>query len=90
MAARRDRLQKEADDIAMADVRQKERRAERKIARETRAKEQAKAKMRDEIRRILIDKGVVVNPVTSGDLVDIHNCYEKGGKQFLGALGGQL
>ena len=39
MAARRDRLQKEADDIAMADVRQKERRAERKIARETRAKE---------------------------------------------------
>ena len=46
--------------------------------------------MRDEIRRILIDKGVVVNPVTSGDLVDIHNCYEKGGKQFLGALGGQL
>ena len=46
--------------------------------------------MRDEIRRLLIDKGSVVTPVTSGDLLDIHGCYEKGNKQFLGTLGGQL
>ena len=90
LAARADRLQKEEKDLAMADFRQKERRAARKVARETRAKEQAKTKMRDEIRRVLIDKGTVVNPATSFDLLDIHGCYEKGNKQFLGALGGQL
>ena len=46
--------------------------------------------MRDVIRRILIEKGTVVSPATSYDLLDIHGCYEKGNKQFLGALGGQL
>lgn len=71
----------------MAGVYQEQRRAERKIARETRAKEQAKAKMRDEIRRVLIDKGQVVTPVISTELLEIHGCYEKG-KQYLGALGG--
>ena len=73
----------------MAGVRQEQRRAERKIARETRAKEQAKNKMRDEIRRLLIDKGQVCNPVNQTELMEIHGCYEKG-KQYLGALGGQL
>ena len=60
----------------MAGVRQEQRRAERLIARETRAKEQAKAKMRDEIRRLLIDKGQVVSPVVSTELLEIHGCYE--------------
>ena len=73
----------------MAGVRQEQRRAERKIARETRAKEQAKNKMRDEIRRLLIDKGQVFSPVNQTELLEIHGCYEKG-KQYLGALGGQL
>lgn len=45
--------------------------------------------MRDEIRRLLIDKGQVVSPVVNNELMEIHGCYEKG-KQFLGALGGQI
>ena len=45
--------------------------------------------MRDEIRRILIEKGQVVSPVVQSDLLDINGNYERG-KQFLGALGGQL
>ena len=89
MKARRDRERNVADDAAMAGVRQQERRAERKAAREKRAKDQAKSKMRDEIRRILIDKGQVVQPVTEQILTDIHGGYQRGG-QFLGALGGQF
>ena len=60
----------------MAGVRQEQRRAERLIARETRAKEQAKNKMREEIRRLLIEKGQVVSPVASTELLEIHGCYE--------------
>ena len=45
--------------------------------------------MRDEIRRLLIDKGQVVGPVNQSELLEIHGCYEKG-KQYLGALGGQI
>ena len=73
----------------MAGVRQQQRREERKAAREKRAKDEAKAKMRDEIRRLLIDKGSCVNPVANTELLEIHGCFEKG-KQFQGALGGQL
>lgn len=89
LKARADRIKAAANDEKMAGQRQKERRAERQLARETRAKEEAKAKMRDEIRRLLIDKGTVVNGVTSSELLEIHGCFERG-KQFLGALGGQL
>ena len=45
--------------------------------------------MRDEIRRLLIDKAQVVSPVVNTELLEIHGCYEKG-KQFQGAVGGQL
>ncbi len=45
--------------------------------------------MRDEIRRLLIDKAACVSPVVNTELLEIHGCYEKG-KQFQGALGGQL
>jgi|FrelakmetLWP11LW_1041352.scaffolds.fasta_scaffold103538_2 hypothetical protein len=45
MADRRERLRKEAEDLANAGARQEERRAERKIAREIRAKEATKAKL---------------------------------------------
>jgi len=72
----------------MAGVYQAERRAERMIAREKRAKEQAKAKIRDEVRRLLIEKGAVVTAVSS-ELIDIHGCFERA-KQYLGAIGGQL
>jgi len=74
--------------MATAGVRQEERRGERKIARETRAKEQAKTKMRDEIRKMLIDKGTVFNPASNAELLDVHGCYERGNKQILCALGG--
>lgn len=73
----------------MAGIRQQQRRAERKAAREKRAKDNAKKQMSNEIRRLLIDKGSVVSPVVNQDLLDIHGCYQRG-NQFLGALGGQL
>ena len=89
LKARADRKKAEAEDAAMAGIRQRERRAERKAAREKRAKDDAKKQMSSEIRRLLIDKGQVVSPVVNSELLDIHGCYERG-KQFLGALGGQL
>ena len=89
LKARADKFQKETEDLAMAGVHQEERRAARKIARETRAKEQAKAKMRDEIRRLLIDKGQVAESSIEKELMEIHGCFEKN-KQYQGALGGQL
>ena len=89
LKARADRKKAEADDAAMAGIRQQQRRAERKAAREKRAKDQAKTQMKNEIRRLLIDKGSVVSPVVNSDLLDIHGCYQRG-TQFLGALGGQL
>lgn len=69
LKARADRIRKATDELAMAGVHQEDRRAERKIARETRAKEQAKTKMRDEIRRLLIDKGTVANPSINVELM---------------------
>ena len=78
LKARAEKKRKEQEDKEMAGVRQEQRRAERKIARETRAKEQAKNKMRDEIRRLLIDKGQVFSPVNQTELLEIHGCYEKG------------
>jgi len=69
LKARADRMHKATDELAMAGVHQEDRRAERKIARETRAKEQAKTKMRDEIRRLLIDKGNVANPSINVELM---------------------
>ena len=65
------------------------RRAERAKAREKRAKDQAKDQLRSEIRRLLIEKSIVVTPAASAELLDIHGCYERG-KQFCGAIGGQL
>ena len=44
--------------------------------------------MRDEIRRVLVDKGTVVHPVVSQELQEIHGCYQRG-NQFMAALGGQ-
>ncbi len=75
---RQDKLKKAVDDVQMAGVRQQQRRVERKLARETRAKDEAKAKMRDEIRRLLIEKGQCVNPCTQTELIEIHGCFEKG------------
>ena len=78
LKARADRKKTEAEDAAMAGIRQQERRAERKAAREKRAKEQAKAQMKSEIRRLLIDKGSVVSPVVNNELLDIHGNYSRG------------
>ena len=89
LAARAAKIKQEEEDKAMEGSRQAERRAQRKIAREVREKENAKKKMRDEIRRLIIDKSTMVSPVANTELVDIHGNYERG-KQFLGALGGQL
>ena len=86
---RQARLKKEAEDLAMAGVRQQERRAQRKVERELREKEAAKEKLRGEVRRLLIDKATVISPVTSGELLDIHGNYDRGNK-YMGALGGQI
>ena len=85
-AEREDRARAKLDEERNTD----KRRHDRKIARETRAKQQAKAKIEQEIKKIMIEKsGVVVNGVVNDMLLDIHGCYEKG-KTFLGALGGQI
>ena len=42
--------------------------------------EQAKTKMREEIRKLLIEKGSVISPASGQELMDIHGCYEKGNK----------
>ena len=89
LQARIERKQKEEQDLLRAGEMQAQRRADRKIAREKREKEQAKQKMRDEIRRILIEKCQVATPVVNTELLEPHGCYERG-KQFIGALGGQL
>jgi len=68
---------KAKENSAMAGVHQEQRRAERKIARETRAKEQAKTQMKNEIRRLLIDKAQVANPSVNTELMEIHGCFEK-------------
>ena len=78
LKARSQKIKQAQADEANAGVRQEQRRAMRKIERETRAKEQAKTKMRDEIRRLLIDKGQVVTPIVSSELLEIHGLYEKG------------
>lgn len=86
---RAERLKNAENDKANAGVRQAARRQERALAREKRAKEQAKAKIRDEVRRLLIEKGQVVTPMVSSELLEIHGNFERG-KQFLSAIGGQL
>lgn len=59
------------------------------MAREKRAKDQAKDQLRNEVRRILIEKSTVISPAANCELLEIHGCYERG-KQFAGAIGGQL
>ena len=63
LKARQDKIKAAATDQAMAGVRQQERRLERKAAREKRAKDEAKAQMRGEVRRLLIEKGACATPV---------------------------
>lgn len=41
------------------------------------------------MRRLLIDKALVVSPVVNGELLDIHGNYDRGNK-YMGAIGGQL
>lgn len=89
LKARRDRLEREAVEAENEKQATKERRAERKLAREKRAKDQAKAKMTDEIRRILVDKSKVENPAVNADLLEIHGNWQRG-QQFIGAIGGQI
>jgi len=34
--------------------------------------------MRDEVRRLIIDKASVISPVATGELVEIHGNFERG------------
>lgn len=66
-----------------------QRRADRKIAREKREKDNKKQAMLDEINKFMVDKGAnCVSGIASEILLDVHGCYEK--RPFLGALGGQI
>jgi len=89
LKARIDRIKAAEEDKATAGVRQAERRRQRALARDTRAKEQAKTKLRDEVRRLLIEKGQASGPICSHELLDIHGCFERG-KQYVGCIGGEL
>ena len=65
------------------------RRAERAKAREKRAKDKARDDLRNDIKRLLVEKCSVVSPAASTELLDINGCFERG-RQFAGAIGGQL
>ena len=66
-------------------------REQRRRDRIERAKREAKAVMRAQINKHIIDKGVVVQGVTSEPLLDIYGSYERSGStKFFGAIGGQL
>lgn len=72
-----------------ADKANEQRKKDRRAAREKRAKDQEKQRLRDEIRKIVIDRGDVKTPVAQWDLLDVHGNYERG-KHFFGGLGGHL
>ena len=59
------------------------------MARERRRKENELKALRDEIRKSFIKKGEIKENMISWDIFDINGNYEKG-KNFAGALGGQL
>ena len=59
--------------------------------REERAKREAKAALRAQINRHIIDKGTVQSNVASEVLLDIYGTYEKNSSsKFFAAIGGQL
>ena len=89
LKARDDGIKAAEQEKLRAEEETRNRRAERAKAREKRAKDQAKDQLRSEIRRLLIEKSIIVSPAASAELLDIHGCYERG-KQFSGAIGGQL
>lgn len=64
------------------------RKQNRKLAREKRAKDQAKEKFRLEILKQIVDKGEVRNPSANFDLLDLHGNQES--KQNLTTYGGQF
>ena len=72
-----------------AEIAKIKRRADRKIAREKREKDNKKQLMLNDIKTYMVDKGsLCVNGIASEILMDINGCYEK--KPFLGAIGGQI
>lgn len=66
-------------------------RQQRRKDREERAKKEAKAALRAQINKHIIDKGEVVQNVASAPLLDIYGGYERtAANKFFGAIGGQL
>lgn len=64
-------------------------RQERRLARERRRKENELKALRDEIKKNFIKKGEIKENMIAWDIFDVNGNYEKG-KNFAGALGGQL
>lgn len=91
LQARRDRLaQAEADKVEAAANKVKQR-EQRRLDREERAKREAKAALRAQINRHIIDKGQVLSNVAGEPLLDIYGSYEKtSSSKFFAAIGGQL
>ena len=64
---------------------------QRRRDREEREKKNAKAALRAQIMKHIIDKGEVKNGVASEPLLDIYGSYERtAANKFLGGIGGQL
>jgi hypothetical protein len=64
-------------------------RQNRRELREKRRKQQELEKLKAEIKKSFIDKGDIKDGITAQDLFDVNGNFEKG-KNFAGALGGQL
>lgn len=82
------RAQAEADKVQAA-LDNEQRKRDRRAMREKRAKDEEKQRLRDEIRKNIIDRGDVKSPVSMFELLDIHGNYERS-KHFIGALGGHV
>ena len=91
LQGRADRLAQEETDRVDAAKNRELMRQQRRRDREERAKREAKAAMRAQINRHIIDKGQVLSNVAAEPLLDIYGSYEKTtSSKFFAAIGGQL
>ena len=88
---RNERKAKEAADKEQSEKDRVKRRENRALERELRDKRAAKAALRAQINKHIIDKGEVVQNIANSTLLDIYGGYDRtNANKFFGAIGGQL
>jgi len=91
LQARGARIAQAEEDKIGAAKNKVQQREQRRLDREERAKREAKAALRAQINRHIIDKGQVLPNVAGEPLLDIYGSYEKtSSSKFFAAIGGQL